>query len=251
MTTPFVPLLRLRLGALLAAALLVASALVLLPASPGSAAAGGTRLLAGERLTSGQHIAVTGYKLVVQGDGNVVMYASGGRVRWQSRTAGHSGSRLVMQGDGNLVVYSRSGKALWHSRTNGNPGARLQVQTDGNLVIYSKSGRALWHIGADSKVKTVDPSGLYKIRSGLPVSSCGDPVALARSMASKRTIFHGGSGWHGQIVAVGSDSSALVNAWRNSAPHATIAADGSWKRMHAGAARGTDGRMYGVVNFCR
>lgn len=251
MTTPFVPFLRLRLGALLAAALLVASALVLLPASPGSAAAGGTRLLAGERLTSGQSISSNGYKLVVQSDGNVVMYASGGRVRWHTRTAGHSGSRLVMQGDGNLVVYSRSGTPLWHTRTNGNPGARLVVQSDGNLVIYSKAGRPLWHIGADSPVRTVDASGLYAIRSGLGVGPCGDPVALARSMASKKTIYHGGSGWHGQIVAVGSDSAALVNAWRNSAPHATIAADRSWSRMQAGAARGTDGRLYGVVNFCR
>jgi hypothetical protein len=251
MTNSLVLPARARFGALLAAALLVLSALVLVPGTSAQAAAGGTTLSAGQTLRSGQSISNGGYRLVMQSDGNAVVYASGGRVRWHTRTNGNAGARLVMQGDGNLVVYSKAGRALWHTRTNGNSGARLAIQTDGNLVVYSRYSKPLWHIGPDSGVKTVSATGLYAIRSGLPVGACGDPVGLARSMATKRSLFHGGSGWHGQIVAVGSDSSSLVNAWRNSPPHMTVARDGSWTRMSAGAARGTDGRMYGVVNFCR
>jgi hypothetical protein len=220
MTNSLVLPARARFGALLAAALLVLSALVLVPGTSAQAAAGGTTLSAGQTLRSGQSISNGGYRLVMQSDGNAVVYASGGRVRW-------------------------------HTRTNGNSGSRLAIQTDGNLVVYSRYSKPLWHIGPDSGVKTVSATGLYAIRSGLPVGACGDPVGLARSMATKRSLFHGGSGWHGQIVAVGSDSSSLVNAWRNSPPHMTVARDGSWTRMSAGAARGTDGRMYGVVNFCR
>lgn len=242
---------RTRLTALLAVAVLVLTALVLVPAAPSLAGSGGTMLKPGEMLRGGQSIVNGQYRLSMQSDGNAVVYASGGRVRWQSRTNGHAGARLAMQTDGNAVVYAANGKALWNSRTQGNSGSRLVIQTDGNLVVYRRDNRALWHIGPDSPIKTVDPSGLYAIRSGLAKDSCGDVTSFARQMATKKTIYHGGNGWNGQIVAVGADSGQLVQAWRNSPPHATLAADGQWSRMAAGAARGTDGRMYGVVNFCR
>ena len=53
-------------------------------------------------------------------------------------------TRLVMQGDGNLVLYSGAG-ALWNSRTAGNRGAYAVLQTDGNLVLYSAGNRPLWN----------------------------------------------------------------------------------------------------------
>ena len=52
--------------------------------------------------------------------------------------------RMVMQNDGNLVVYSASGQPLWATLTQNNPGAWLAMQNDGNLVVYSSSGRPLW-----------------------------------------------------------------------------------------------------------
>jgi hypothetical protein len=51
-------------------------------------------------------------------------------------------ARLVLQGDGNLVLYNKNGKALWASGTAGNAGDRLEVQTDGNLVVYAPSPMA-------------------------------------------------------------------------------------------------------------
>ena len=58
--------------------------------------------------------------LVMQTDGNLVIYTSGGKPVWASNTAG-TGSRnsLVMQDDGNLVVYTSSGKPVWASNTAG------------------------------------------------------------------------------------------------------------------------------------
>jgi hypothetical protein len=44
-------------------------------------------------------------------------------------------ARLVMQADGNLVLYNRNGKALWNSGTAGSINDRLEVQADGNLVV--------------------------------------------------------------------------------------------------------------------
>ncbi len=76
-------------------------------------------------------------KLVMQGDGNLVLYTSRGVV-WASRTNGNPGASAVMQVDGNIVVYSSAGKVLWHSGTARNVrGANvLSLQNDGNLVLY-------------------------------------------------------------------------------------------------------------------
>lgn len=58
------------------------------------------------------------------------------------------GDKLIMQSDGNLVLYETRrwpGQmvAVAHTATYGNPGAYLYMQNDGNLVIY-RNGQALW-----------------------------------------------------------------------------------------------------------
>lgn len=83
------------------------------------------------------------YELLMQGDGNLVLYVAGGRPVWSTLTGGHPGADALMQGDGNLVVY-QSGRPLWDSGTGGAPGAQLDVQNDANLVIYATSGAPLW-----------------------------------------------------------------------------------------------------------
>ena len=59
------------------------------------------------------------YQLIMQGDGNLVIYNPG--AIWSTKTNGHAGAYLVLQTDGNLVIYDSSG-AIWASGTNGNPG---------------------------------------------------------------------------------------------------------------------------------
>jgi hypothetical protein len=53
---------------------------------------------------------------------------------------------LVMQEDGNLVLYAADGVALWHTVTYGHPGSYLAMQDDGNLVVY-EGGTPLWWSG--------------------------------------------------------------------------------------------------------
>lgn len=78
-----------------------------------------------------------GYSAEMQGDGNFVVYRSGGAAQWDSGTVGHAGASVYMQSDGNLVIYA--GPALWDSGTTGeNP--VLLMQDDGNLVVYIASG---------------------------------------------------------------------------------------------------------------
>jgi hypothetical protein len=88
--------------------------------------------------------------LAHQADGNVVVYdaARGGRAMWSTGTHGRVTTALVMQGDGNFVLYN-GGQALWASGTHGRPGASLAVQDDGNVVIYAPGPRAVWSTGTN------------------------------------------------------------------------------------------------------
>jgi hypothetical protein len=85
------------------------------------------------------------FTLIMQGDGNLVLYWNGVRALWSTGTQNTGADRAVMQGDGNLVVY-RGGTPLWNSRTNGRANAYAAVQTDGNFVVYQGSN-PLWNSG--------------------------------------------------------------------------------------------------------
>lgn len=84
------------------------------------------------------------FSLVMQGDGNLVLYRNGAGALWATGTNGKQVSFAIMQGDGNFVVYAPGGTPLWDADTNGNPGSVLILQDDGNLVIYAPGNRAIW-----------------------------------------------------------------------------------------------------------
>uniref|UniRef100_UPI003704A717 hypothetical protein n=1 Tax=Streptomyces silvisoli TaxID=3034235 RepID=UPI003704A717 len=99
----------------------------------------------GQKLQGGWWTQAQYTRLVMQLDGNLVMYRqSDGKAIWSSRTSGHSGAYASMQSDGNLVVYPTSGSALWATGTSGHSGAHASMQDDGNLVVLTSSGTALW-----------------------------------------------------------------------------------------------------------
>lgn len=81
-------------------------------------------------------------KLVMQNDGNLVVYRSGMGAVWAAGTNGPN-RVAIMQNDGNFVVYGPGG-ALWASGTSGpHRTLRLMMQDDGNLVVY-KGWTGLW-----------------------------------------------------------------------------------------------------------
>ncbi len=109
------------------------------------------QLLPGQDLQAHEGLSSPGFKVALrmQHDGNLVLYTQS-RVLWASGTAGHPGARLVLQGDGNLVVYDANGTALWSTSTAGQPVSRLQVQDDCNVVLYAGSA-AIWSSGTSGK----------------------------------------------------------------------------------------------------
>ncbi|MGW7002509.1 hypothetical protein ACWGCW_06705 [Streptomyces sp. NPDC054933] len=117
--------------------------------------AGSRTIAAGQVLKPGWWTQGQRTFLVMQRDGNLVMYRKrDGKAIWSSGTYGHPGAYAAMQSDGNLVIYrsgggSSTGGALWASRTYGHAGAYAIMQDDGNLVIYKSgggpsSGGVLW-----------------------------------------------------------------------------------------------------------
>jgi YD repeat-containing protein len=105
-------------------------------------------LSAGQGLVRDQAVWSTDgrYELVMQNDGNLVLYGPSGYM-WQSRTGGSEGAFVIMGGDGNLALYDVHGNTLWTTGTSGNSGAYFTIQTDGNLVVYTSNNTPLWNSG--------------------------------------------------------------------------------------------------------
>ncbi len=107
-------------------------------------------LTTGARLTSGTAnnellSSNSAYALIIQHDGNLVLYNKAGKPLWATGT--NNGSFFTLQSDGNLVLYTASGHPVWASGSKIKGAASLPLQTDGNLVLYSSSGRAMWTTG--------------------------------------------------------------------------------------------------------
>lgn len=73
-------------------------------------------------------------KLIMQNDGNLVLYNKDNQPLWATMTSG-SGLYAVFQYDGNLVVYNKDNQPVWATNTAGHYGAVLTLQNDGTLVI--------------------------------------------------------------------------------------------------------------------
>lgn len=89
------------------------------------------------------------FKLIMQQDGNLVLYRKSNNVAiWNSLTPRSCTNRACMQTDGNFVAYDCQNVATWHSHTPKNEGSYIVVQNDGNLVIYAwQSKRPIWSTG--------------------------------------------------------------------------------------------------------
>lgn len=140
--------------------LLVASSMIILNIGR---VEGEDSLYNGEKMLTNEYIENVPYKFIMQGDCNLVLYLrkdkASDKPLWASNTNGHGVScYLLLQNNGNLVIFSDS-DVVWSSSTSRGPNSyRLVMQTDGNVVIY---GGATW------ATNTVQSSRLHHINSML------------------------------------------------------------------------------------
>jgi len=129
-----------------AAAFVVAAAGLVGLATPAAAATqtfvgtapAGTTLNPGDSITSnnGQ------FRLVMQGDGNLVEYGIGNRALWASNTSGKSGAIAQIRANGTLaIVYKNVRIALWGGP--GNVGRNFGVRPDGTMRMINTSNKSV------------------------------------------------------------------------------------------------------------
>ncbi len=117
--------------------------------------------------------------LINQEDGNVVLYRSNnirdGDAIWSTNTFRRPGARLVMQHDGNVVVYYEGGRVGYTARSEDSNGDYfLTVQDDGNVVAYRG-------IGPDTKYGPVWSSMQGVVRTkAYSCPSCKDGDGLCQ-----------------------------------------------------------------------
>lgn len=113
----------------------------------GFTSAGSNQLASGGMLYAGQYLQSTDgrFSLVMQTDGNLVLYGPAYQALWSSGTNGLSVAYAILQSsDGNFVLYNSSGTAVWNAGTAGLGAVTATVQSDGGFDLNTSSGASVW-----------------------------------------------------------------------------------------------------------
>jgi len=98
-------------------------------------------------LSQGASVSFGSFDLVMQSDGNLVLYPQSGPAVWSTGTEGQNCGAghciTIFQGDGNLVVYDGS-SPLWSSGTFGNSGANLVFSSQAPQLQIINGNSVLW-----------------------------------------------------------------------------------------------------------
>ena len=107
--------------------------------------------------------------------------------------------QLILQTDGNLVLYGRNGNAVWSTRTHGSGVTEAKMQADGNFVLYD-GGKAEWATNrfagftfernAVLRVNDSGSVGLYK-RSGKEIVTFIRPATEVAASTSISELSNG------------------------------------------------------------
>ncbi|WP_328420350.1 mannose-binding protein [Streptomyces sp. NBC_00443] len=81
-------------------------------------------------------------RMVMQTDGNLVVYNEQSKPIWASMTFGQN-HRAIFQPDGNLVIHNAEDRPIWASQTWGREGAQLVLRADAKVVIVH-NGNVVW-----------------------------------------------------------------------------------------------------------
>ncbi|MEV6618363.1 mannose-binding protein [Streptomyces sp. NPDC051051] len=81
-------------------------------------------------------------RMVMQTDGNLVVYNEQGKPLWASMTFGEN-HRAIFQADGNLVIHNGDDRPIWASKSHGHDNAQLVLRADAKVVILH-NGTVIW-----------------------------------------------------------------------------------------------------------
>ncbi|MGW4645344.1 hypothetical protein [Kitasatospora sp. NPDC004289] len=180
----------------------------------------GTVVPSGRTVRSGETVESAAARLVMQPDGNLVLYSKAtGNARWSSRTWGNNGATATVQSDGNVVVKAADGRALWASGTWTQRNARLVVQDDLDLVVRATDGRGAWASGTGNTAgvsRGIPVRAGYVLRSGEATTEWMSRTALTMQSDGNLVL---STGTRGPVWS--------SRTWGNSGARATLQQDGN------------------------
>ena len=96
------------------------------------------------RLNQGESVKLKKSELIMQDDGNLVLYGENAVVLWYSSTscADDKSCYFSFQNDGNLVIYENE-TAIWNSETSGMGVHHLTIDNV-QMALYNAAGAVLW-----------------------------------------------------------------------------------------------------------
>jgi surface antigen len=104
------------------------------------------------------------FMLILQGDGNLVLYGPGGQPLWSSGTNGHTVNYAILGNDGNFVLYGPGGSVVWATYTSG--ATKAIVQDDGNFALYNASGTSVWSSQTGGQLSGLVSDGSDHLNAG-------------------------------------------------------------------------------------
>jgi hypothetical protein len=162
----------------------------------------GERMVGGETLYSADGL--VHLQLTTTGD---LVLARASRTIWASNTAGNPGAFLILQSDGNLVLYAADGRALFNSHTWNHTGVVLSIQ--GDVFAAVMSGPTMLWASTDWQLLTgqtllsgdslYSPSRVYRLNLQID----GNLVLLKNGVPQWNAHSQGNPGDHGAMQADG------------------------------------------------
>lgn len=214
------------------AAVVVAGIAVAAPAHAAASYRGtmkaGTTLVAGDQVTSdnGQ------YRLVMQGDGNLVEYGIGNAVLYASNTVGNPGAVAALATNG-VLTLRLNGKAFkqWGSSTV--RGLHFAVLPDGSMRSVSTTQQVIWNI--DSFQSTVRSGNVIQPGTVLRSDSTASRTFTMQADGNLVQYVNGRAAWSshtnrnpGAYAGVQADGNIVVYAadrrvlWASRTSHAGV-----------------------------
>ena len=114
----------------------------------------GNKMTPGQRLFAGQYILNGTSKLIMQQDGNLVLY-NNDVISWQSNTINTLNSPyklpyfFIYHSQGNLIIYDTNNVAVWESHTSGVPSDSLTLTNNGYLKLTKSNNTVIQWIKPD------------------------------------------------------------------------------------------------------
>lgn len=120
---------------------------------------------------------------------------------WASNTDGRPGSRVVMQGDGNLVIYRPDGSVAWASNTKDSDATRVMVTNQGHFHLTRGDGSTVMMLaGLSEQNSTLSYAGTMP---------AGYRLTTLRYLSSPNEVYHLMQQQDGNLVLYGPGTSVL------------------------------------------